>query len=129
LLIVASISNIKSASASILVGLSATSDPQGTFALYRFVVGCAADPTGQTCNADGEWADFPMLGFNKNWIAVGWNQYSSASSPAPVAGKLLILDYPALRTGTPSSHISTVPGTNFSFCMHPATTYSATEET
>ena len=62
--IVAAISNSRSASASVLVGISATSDPQGTFTLYRFVVGCAAGVEG--CDASGEWADFPMLGFNKN---------------------------------------------------------------
>src|SRR5687768_17442212 len=42
---------------------------------------------------------------------------------------MLILDYPALQTGTVNSSVvtNTVSGTNF--CMHPATTYSATEET
>lgn len=125
--IVAAVSNSRSASASVLVGISATSDPQGTFTLYRFVVGCAAGAVG--CDASGEWADFPMLGFNKNWIAVGWNQFRTAGSGSFVAGKILILDYPALQTGTANSSIvtNTVSGTNF--CMHPATTYSATEET
>src|SRR5438105_4629359 len=75
--ILAAISNTGSASSSIVVGISAGSDPQGSFTLFRFVVGCAADPNGQTCNTNGEWADFPMLGFNKNWVAVGWNHFAS----------------------------------------------------
>ena len=125
--IVAAVSNSRSASASVLLGISTTPDPQGTFTLYRFVVGCAAGAAG--CHADGEWADFPMLGFNKNWIAVGWNQFRTSGNGGFVAGKMLILDYPALQTGTANSTIATntVSGTNF--CMHPATTYSATEET
>src|SRR5207302_5020531 len=127
--IMAAISNTGSASSSILIGISADSNPQGNFMLFRFVVGCAADPNGQTCNTNGEWADFPMLGFNKNWVAIGWNQFATTGG-AFVAGKMLILDYPALRAGTASSNISTVTSAaNLRFCMHPATTYSSTEET
>lgn len=124
--IVAAVSNSRSASSSVVVGISATSDPQGTFTLYRFVVGCAGTDTG--CDTDGEWADFPMLGFNKNWVAVGWNQFDSNSAATFVAGKMLILDYPALRAGTSTSSITTVT-TGGNFCMHPATTLSSTEET
>ena len=124
--IVAAVSNSRTASASVLVGISATPDPQGTFTLYRFVVGCAAGAAD--CHANGEWADFPMLGFNKNWISVGWNQFRTSGTGGFVAGKMLILDYPALLTGTATSNISTV-STGANFCMHPATTYSATEET
>ena len=123
--IVAAVSNNRTPSASVLVGISASSDPQGTFTLYRFVVGCAAGAEG--CDPSGEWADFPMLGFNKNWIAVGWNQFRTAGNGGFVAGKMLILDYPALLTGTATSNISTV-SSGANFCMHPATTYSATEE-
>ena len=124
--IVAAVSNSRSASASVLVGISATSDPQGTFTLYRFVVGCAAGAAG--CDANGEWADFPMLGFNKNWIAVGWNQFRTAGNQGFVAGKMLMLDYPALVGGTSTSMIFTA-NLGEGFCMHPATTYSPTEET
>src|SRR6185437_13242853 len=66
--IMAAASNGQSSSASILVGISNTSDPQGAFTLYRFVVGCAGGDAG--CDSGGEWADFPMLGFNKNWVVV-----------------------------------------------------------
>jgi hypothetical protein len=123
--IVAAVSNSRTPSASVLVGISASSDPQGTFTLYRFVVGCAAGDA--ECDALGEWADFPMLGFNKNWVAVGWNQFRTGGNGGLVAGKMLILDYPALLTGTATSSISTV-SSGANVCMHPATTYSATEE-
>jgi len=84
--IMAAASNGQSSSASILVGISNTSDPQGTFTLYRFVVGCAAGDAG--CDSGGEWADFPMLGFNKNWVVVGWNQFQTTGGNL-VAGKML----------------------------------------
>src|SRR5439155_13072134 len=84
--IVAASSNGDVASSSILVGVSATSDPQGTFTLFRFTVGCAAG--APSCDASGEVADFPMLGFNKNWLAVSWNQYQLAGSGSFVSGKM-----------------------------------------
>src|SRR6266436_1338775 len=124
--IVAAMSNGNSANSSVLVGISNTSDPQGAFTLYRFTVGCAAGAAN--CDANGEWADFPMLGFNKNWIAVGWNQFPITGNNL-VAGKMLILDYPSLRTGTTNSVISTVTTPGIDFCMHPATTLSPTEDT
>src|SRR5207245_3494890 len=83
---------------SILVVLSATSDAQGTFTLFRFTVGCAAG--GTNCDASGETADFPMLGFSKNWVAVSWNQFQISGSGSFVGGKVLAIDYPSLRSGT-----------------------------
>src|SRR6185437_11139497 len=124
--IMAADSNGQSSSASILVGISNTSDPQGAFTLYRFVVGCAGGDAG--CDSGGEWADFPMLGFNKNWVVVAWNQFQTTGGNL-VAGKMLIIDYPSLRAGTLNSSITTNTTGGTNFCMHPATTYSATEET
>jgi hypothetical protein len=120
------VSNAGTANSSILVGVSDTSDPQGTYTLYRVIVGCAAGAVG--CNAGGEWADFPMLGFNKKWVAIGWNQFTSSTN-AFVGGKMLVLDYPTLRTGTAAGTIFSNPSAATGFCMHPATTFSATEET
>ncbi len=125
--LLSAVSNAQTANSSVLVGVSDTSDPQGAYTLFRIVVGCAPGAAG--CNAQGEWADFPMLGFNKNWIAVGWNQFTINTS-AFVSGKMLVLDYPTLRTGTANGTLFTnASGGDGDFCMHPATTLSATEET
>jgi hypothetical protein len=120
------VSNAQTANSSVLVGLSDTADPQGSYTLFRVIVGCAAGAAG--CNANGEWADFPMLGFNKNWIAVGWNQFTINTS-AFIAGKMLVIDYPSLLTGTAIGSIFSNASAATGFCMHPATTFSATEET
>jgi hypothetical protein len=125
--IVAAVSNAQTANSSVLIGLSNTPDPQGTFTLFRFIVGCAPGSPG--CNAQGGWADFPMLGFNKNWLVVTWNQFT-INTGAFTDGRALVLDYPTARSGT-------AVGTLFSgasaaiggFCLHPATTFSPTEET
>ena len=124
--ILSAVSNAQTANSSVLVAVSDTSDPQGTYTLFRIIVGCAAGAMG--CNAQGEWADFPMLGFNKNWVAIGWNQFTINNS-AFVGGKMLVLDYPTLRAGAASGTQFTNPSAATGFCMHPVTTFSATEET
>jgi hypothetical protein len=47
-----------SAASSLLLAVSQTSDPTGTFNLFRI----DADPT------DLRWLDFPILGFNRTWV-------------------------------------------------------------
>src|SRR5262245_55824734 len=124
--IIAAVSNSLLNTSSILVGLSDTTDPEGTFTLLRFVVGCSVGSEG--C-AQGGWADFPMLGFNKNWIAIGWNQFTINTTEFS-DGRLLVLNYPALRSGSSAVTLfSGVSQADGGFCTHPATTLSATEET
>lgn len=50
----------------ILIGVSQSSDPTAGWDLYKVPV----DSTGQL------WADFPILGFNKNWIVVSTNLFT-----------------------------------------------------
>ncbi len=125
--IVAAVTNAQTANSSVVVGVSNTADPQGTYTLFRFIVGCAPGSPG--CNAQGGWADFPMLGFNKNWVVITWNNFTINTS-AFTDGRALVLDYPALRGGTSTATLFTgATAAIGGFCMHPATTFSATEET
>ncbi len=81
------------------------------------------------CTAAGEWADFPMLGFNKNWVAIGWNPFTITTNGF-IAGKVLAIDYPTMRTGTANGTLfSGIAAGSGGFCLHPATTFSTTEET
>jgi len=57
-----------SASSGILVGVSQTSDPTGSWNLYKV----DADPGNLV------WADYPSLGFNKDWIVVQVNMFPNA---------------------------------------------------
>lgn len=121
-------SNAQTANSSVIVGISDSPDPQGTFTLFRFIVGCAAGSAG--CNAQGAWADFPMLGFNKNWLVVSWNQFT-INTLTFTEGRALAIDYPTVRTaGTANATLFTniIAGVG-GFCLHPATTFSATEGT
>jgi len=125
--LLAAVSNSQTANSSVIVGVSNTPDPQGAFTLFRFIVGCAPGSPG--CNAAGGWADFPMLGFNKNWLVVTWNEFT-INTLAFTDGRALVVDYPTARTGTANATIfSGATAAIGGFCMHPATTFSATEET
>ncbi|MBI3895259.1 MAG: hypothetical protein HY313_04955 [Acidobacteria bacterium] len=64
--IFAAVSNPQSANSSVLIGASQTSDPTGNWNLYR------VDVDAQNRN----WADYPSLGFNKDWIVVTVNMFS-----------------------------------------------------
>ena len=113
--ILAAVSNGSSGASRMLLALSATHDPEGTYTLYAF------DP-----DASGAalWADFPMLGFNKNWLAVSLNMFTVAAG-AFSTSRMFVIDYPALRGGTTTSTLFDMGGGVF--CVHPAETYSSTE--
>jgi hypothetical protein len=127
--ILAITSNASTATSSINVAVSQTSDPAGSYYVFRYIVGCAGGSPG--CNAQGEWADFPMLGFNKNWVGITVNMFQIVGTGAGGAQlnnnfRALVIDYPTLRTG---GNVATIfSGTGIGFCNHPVTTFSATEE-
>lgn len=113
--IVAAVSDAQAANASILVGVSTGSNPAGTYFTFRVDV-----DSGNT-----QWADFPTLGFNKNWISINVNMITT-STGAFTNGKNLVLDYTQLRAGTFSGSLfSLAAGTGF--VSSPALTYSTTE--
>ncbi|HEX7998760.1 MAG TPA: Calx-beta domain-containing protein [Pyrinomonadaceae bacterium] len=62
--------NSDSANAAILIGASQTSDPTGNWNLYTI----DADPANQL------WADYPSIGFNKDWIVVHVNLFPISSA-------------------------------------------------
>lgn len=59
----------EAASSALLVGVTQTNDPTGTWNLYRVDVDAS----------DALWGDFPSVGFNKDWIVVHLNLFSGAS--------------------------------------------------
>ena len=122
--ILAMVSNAVTATSSVEIAVSQTSDPSGSYFLFRFIIGCANGSPG--CAAGGEWADFPMLGFNKNWVAISMNMFSISAS-ANNNERTLVLDYPQLRTGVSGGTL--FAGLAIGFCNHPAETYDATQNT
>ncbi|MCA1593882.1 MAG: lamin tail domain-containing protein, partial [Acidobacteria bacterium] len=79
-------------------------------------------------NATLNFADFPMLGYNQNFVAVAVNMFNTSN--AFVEGRVLALDYPQLRAGTAVATLFTgITSGNGGFCFHPVTTFSPTEPT
>src|SRR5690349_15127610 len=95
----------------ILVGVSQTSDPSGNWFLYRFAIGATID--------------FPIMGFNKNWISISINKYNNAQMFS--SGVNLVLNYPQALVGVGTGTLFTMAA-NSHFCAAPATTYSPTSE-
>jgi hypothetical protein len=68
--IITAVANSRSPSSAVLIGVSKTNDPTGAWSLYKVT----ADTAGTT------WADYPTLGFNKNWIVVQVNMFTNSSN-------------------------------------------------
>ena len=116
--IVVATSNASSSSSSICVGVSTSSDPTGSYYLFKVTVGTST-----------LWADFPIVGFNKKWVVVSVNMFTIAGGSFS-EGQVLSVDYPTLRGGTLSGTLFTgIGAASGGFCMNPAETFSSTEDT
>jgi hypothetical protein len=96
--------------------VSQTSDPSGGWYLYSVSPGFSSAPR----------LDFPILGFNKNWIVITINAYTSGGAFSKSG--VLIASYPNARAGTLSSTTS-VNLTSARFCVAPCVTLSAEQDT
>lgn len=61
--------NAESAASSVLIAVTTTSDPTGTWRLFR------VDADSQ----DLVWADYPSVGFNNQWITIQVNMFTTAA--------------------------------------------------
>ncbi len=64
------VSNSRSANSSLLIAVSQSSDPTGSWNRYRI------DATG----VDTMWLDYPSMGFNKDWIVISGNMFGNVNS-------------------------------------------------
>jgi Tol biopolymer transport system component len=115
--ILTAVSDRGTAGSSILVAISQTSDPNGLYHLARF----DAD-SGNTM-----YADFPSIGFNKNWITIAVNMHLNSTN-AFAQGRVLAIDYATARGGNfgmPAFFRNITQGQG-GFNMQPAVSYSPT---
>ncbi len=103
---------------SICLGISDTSDPSGTWHLYRFTA---------YESSTYQYADFPTLGFNKNWITISINMYNSGQTT--VRHSVFMVHYPTLRNSLTATVFRADDATTSRICGAPAVTYSATCDT
>jgi subtilisin-like proprotein convertase family protein len=64
---ITAVADYDSPNAAVLIGVSQTSDPTGLWKLYKVDVD----------SRNTAWADYPSLGFNKNWIVVTVNMFTN----------------------------------------------------
>jgi hypothetical protein len=105
-----------SATSGFLVGASQTSDPTGNWNLYKVDV----DATNTV------WADYPSIGFNKDWVVVQLNMFT-VSTNSYVRGEVFVLNKANLYAGTGASFTRFQDNTLFSAV--PAFTYDGTLST
>ena len=112
--ILAAASDAYNANSSVDVAVSATSDPTGPWYLFRYDV----DAQNQW------WADYPMLGFDKDWIVVSANMFTLGSN-AFAQGQVYALNKAKLYAddGTGSAVFT---GKSVPFSLQPAETYDIT---
>ncbi len=106
----------KSADSSLLIGVSQTSDPTGSWNLYRV----DGDP------ADLVWIDFPSMGFNVNWIVVQVNMYEMAGSFS--RSHIYVFDKADLYAGGTGNY-TLISRDNIGATQVPASTLDPTEAT
>ena len=114
-----------SASSALLLGVSQTGDPGGTWNLYQINI----NPSG-TPSTSANWCDYPVLGFNGNWVVISVNLFrvSSKGDGNYVNTSLYVFGKSQLLRGTDSFiTISDDQGEPFipavDFDNHPNTMY------
>ncbi|MBU1009859.1 MAG: T9SS type A sorting domain-containing protein [Bacteroidetes bacterium] len=99
-------------SSRLYLGVTESSDPTGVWHLYSFIT----DPQSIT------WFDYPSMGFNDKWIAVGGNMFGG-----DFYSTMWVFDKHAMYDG-----VASVPYTRFAtnqgFTLVPAITFDQTEE-
>lgn len=105
----------ESAASAILVGVSQTSDPTGNWNLYRIDV----DSSNKT------WADFPLLGFNKNWIVVSANMIEIPGTGGIYHARFFVLNKASLYAGGTPSYTQIAAPNNVSGNIVPSSVYDA----
>ncbi len=94
--------NSVSPASSVLFAVTNTNDPTGTWTRYVFDTDPTATggPTGT-----GKWADYPTIGFNKNWIVAQYNvfNYSGTATTGYFGPYVYAIDKSAAYTNTLST--------------------------
>ncbi len=106
--------NLSNSHGAVFIAVSQTSDPTGNWYVSSF------DATGNTT----DFLDFPMIGYNTNWVVITGNDFYSNNT---VGAKIYVLNRATLYGGSASS-VSTFTD-NSSFCITPAQTIDNTQTT
>src|SRR6266699_1439249 len=108
--------NGNSTASAVLIGVSQTNDPTGVWNLFSV----DADASNAT------WADYPSVGFNKDWIVVSTNMFTVGASSSSVQSNIWVFNKASLyNNGAPSAPFRLFTD-SASSTLVPALTYDAT---
>ena len=77
-----------STNSALYIAVSTTADPMGSWVIYNI----------DTDAENDNWADYPSIGFNKNWITVNMNMIQNAGSGATSVSRTFIFNKAQLYT-------------------------------
>lgn len=106
--------NVSNGHGGIFLAVSQTSDPTGSWYVYSF------DGIGNTT----DFLDYPLLGFNTNWVIVTGNDFLGSGGNT---GKIYVLNRAGLYSGSIGT-VTTFTDANV-FSLAPAQTYDASQTT
>ncbi len=109
------------ATSALLVAVSQTNDPTGTWNRYAFDVDAA----------NTIWFDFPLIGFNQNWLVVAGNMFNVSNNFFANKCQIYVFDMSVLNAGAAvtigtNAQLITTPTSDGSFSMSPATNFGST---
>jgi uncharacterized protein YjdB len=108
---IVAVSGANSSASSVLLAVSQTSNPTGSWWMYKIT----AVPGG------AYWLDFPNVGFNKKWLVVTGNLFGSSYGGA----KVYVFNKASLMSGVGATYTSFTQTSSFS--ISPAITYDSTQ--
>ncbi len=108
----------RSAGSSVMMGVSQTSDPTGNWNIYRV----DADSTNLL------WADYPSIGFNKDWIVVHTNMFPVVDGTGSFTSHLYVFNKANLYAGGQGLY-TLIKAPNLGGTIVPAITHDATLST
>ena len=106
----------QTSNSTILIAVSATGDPTGTWHRYSII----ADSTGHS------WLDFPCVGFNDKWITVTGNFFQNTSGTGAQGAVVYVFNYASIMAGTGAPYVKISESSEFTLC--PALTYDTTQQ-
>jgi len=110
--------NGNSTASAVLIGASQTSDPRGAWNIFSV----DADASNAT------WADYPSVGFNKDWIVVNTNMFTVGANSSFARSNVWVFTKASLyNTIAPSAPFRLFTDTSGSSTLVPAVTYDPTQ--
>lgn len=100
---------------SILIAVSQTSNPTGSWNFWRIFVD----------NTNTNWIDYPILGLNKDWLVVSGTMLSIGTTPAFSHVQIHVINKHHLYSGTTTPMMQKITSSSYGETMAPVFSYNS----